>query len=182
MNSNTGTQFRTWTGQSNQTLSRPQTTSYTSWRQSKEKEKNKETPLSLTSNDFPPLVTTVKNTVQAGPSLAARLAVAIKNDEEQVLVKRQLENKEKQKQREDNFDHILPMSQYARVRFLAEKRFKEEKKKEIEAEEHEYQWQISREMSREVFESEFSAPTMPYSNHLTTHFEDLHDDNNDTEE
>jgi hypothetical protein len=107
--------------------------------------------------------------------LAARLAIAIKNDEEQILVKKQLENKEKQK--EDNYIHILPMSQYGRVKYLAEKRIKEEKKKEAEAYEHEYQWQISREISRDVFESEYA-----YSIPLSTHYENLHDNNEDSEE
>jgi hypothetical protein len=131
----------------------------------------------LTANDFPTLVTTVKNTVQTGPSLATRLAIAIKNDEEQILVKKQLEHKEKEKQKEDNYIHILPMSQYGRVKYLAEKRIKEEKKKEAEAYEHEYQWQISREISRDVFESEYA-----YSIPLSTHYENLHDNNEDSEE
>jgi hypothetical protein len=57
-----------------------------------------------------------------------------------------------------------------------------EKMKETEAYEHEYQWQISREISRDVFESEYAAPSLPYSNRLSTHHEDLHDNNEDSEE
>jgi hypothetical protein len=70
------------------------------------------------------------------------------------------------------------MSQYGRVKYLAEKRIKEEKKKESEAYEHEYEWQMSREISREVFESEYT-----YSNRLSTHHEEhLYDNNEDSEE
>ena len=164
------TSFRAWapqnTGRPQTTTGRPQTSSRSNWRQTN-------------ANDFPILVTTVKNTpsTPSTPSLAARLAIAIKNDEEQILVKKQLENKEKEKQKEDNYIHILPMSQYGRVKYLAEKRIKEEKKKESEAYEHEYQWQISREISRDVFESEYA-----YSNPLSTHNEDLHENNEDSEE
>lgn len=176
MSNNTG--FRTWAPQTGS--HRPQTSSRVNWRQDKANPK----VMPLTANDFPTLVTTVKNTPSApsAPSLAARLAIAIKNDEEQILVKKQLEHKEKEKQKEDNYIHILPMSQYGRVKYLAEKRFKEEKKKEIEADEHEYQWQISREISRDVFESEYAAPSLPYSNRLSTHHEDLYDNNEDSEE
>ena len=160
------TSFRAWapTARPQTTTGRQQTSSHANWRQTN-------------ANDFPILVTSVKNTssVPSTPSLAARLAIAIKNDEEQILVKKQLENKEKQK--EDNYIHILPMSQYGRVKYLAEKRIKEEKKKEAEAYEHEYQWQISREISRDVFESEYA-----YSIPLSTHYENLHDNNEDSEE
>ena len=169
MSNNTG--FRTWAPQTG--AGRPQTSSRVNWRQDKANPK----VMPLTANDFPTLVTTVKNTVQTGPSLATRLAIAIKNDEEQILVKKQLEHKEKEKQKEDNYIHILPMSQYGRVKYLAEKRIKEEKKKEAEAYEHEYQWQISREISRDVFESEYA-----YSIPLSTHYENLHDNNEDSEE
>lgn len=165
------TSFRAWTPQSTgrpqMTTGRPQTSSQGNWRQTN-------------ANDFPILVTSVKNTssVPSTPSLAARLAIAIKNDEEQILLKKQLENKEKEKQKDDNYIHVLPMSQYGRVKFLAEKRIKEEKKKEAEAYEHEYQWQISREISRDVFESEHA-----YSNRLSTHHEEhLYDNNEDSEE
>ena len=172
------TSFRAWipqsTGRPQTTTGRPQTTtgrsqtsSQGNWRQTN-------------ANDFPILVTSVKNTssVPSTPSLAARLAIAIKNDEEQILLKKQLENKEKEKQKDDNYIHVLPMSQYGRVKFLAEKRIKEEKKKESEAYEHEYQWQISREISRDVFESEHA-----YSNRLSTHHEEhLYDNNEDSEE
>ena len=172
------TSFRTWTPQSTgrpqtttgrpqMTTGRPQTSSQGNWRQTN-------------ANDFPILVTSVKNTpsVPSTPSLAARLAIAIKNDEEQILLKKQLENKEKEKQKDDNYIHVLPMSQYGRVKYLAEKRIKEEKKKEAEAYEHEYQWQISREISRDVFESEHA-----YSNRLSTHHEEhLYDNNEDSEE
>ena len=165
------TSFRTWTPQSTgrpqTTTGRPQTSSQGNWRQTN-------------ANDFPILVTSVKNTssVPSTPSLAARLAIAIKNDEEQILLKKQLENKEKEKQKDDNYIHVLPMSQYGRVKYLAEKRIKEEKKKESEAYEHEYQWQISREISRDVFESEHA-----YSNRLSTHHEEhLYDNNEDSEE
>ena len=172
------TSFRTWTPQSTgrpqtttgrpqTTTGRPQTSSQGNWRQTN-------------ANDFPILVTSVKNTssVPSTPSLAARLAIAIKNDEEQILLKKQLENKEKEKQKDDNYIHVLPMSQYGRVKYLAEKRIKEEKKKEAEAYEHEYQWQISREISRDVFESEHA-----YSNRLSTHHEEhLYDNNEDSEE
>ena len=172
------TSFRTWTPQSTgrpqtttgrpqMTTGRPQTSSQGNWRQTN-------------ANDFPILVTSVKNTssVPSTPSLAARLAIAIKNDEEQILLKKQLDNKEKEKQKDDNYIHVLPMSQYGRVKYLAEKRIKEEKKKEAEAYEHEYQWQISREISRDVFESEHA-----YSNRLSTHHEEhLYDNNEDSEE
>ena len=172
------TSFRTWTPQSTgrpqtttgrpqMTTGRPQTSSQGNWRQTN-------------ANDFPILVTSVKNTssVSSTPSLAARLAIAIKNDEEQILLKKQLDNKEKEKQKDDNYIHVLPMSQYGRVKYLAEKRIKEEKKKEAEAYEHEYQWQISREISRDVFESEHA-----YSNRLSTHHEEhLYDNNEDSEE
>ena len=172
------TSFRTWTPQSTgrpqtttgrpqTTTGRPQTSSQGNWRQTN-------------ANDFPILVTSVKNTssVPSTPSLAARLAIAIKNDEEQILLKKQLENKEKEKQKDDNYIHVLPMSQYGRVKYLAEKRIKDEKKKEAEAYEHEYQWQISREISRDVFESEHA-----YSNRLSTHHEEhLYDNNEDSEE
>ena len=165
------TSFRTWTPQSTgrpqTTTGRPQTSSQGNWRQTN-------------ANDFPILVTSVKNTssVPSTPSLAARLAIAIKNDEEQILLKKQLDNKEKEKQKDDNYIHVLPMSQYGRVKYLAEKRIKEEKKKEAEAYEHEYQWQISREISRDVFESEHA-----YSNRLSTHHEEhLYDNNEDSEE
>ena len=172
------TSFRAWTPQSTgrpqtttgrpqMTTGRQQTSSQANWRQTN-------------ANDFPILVTSVKNTssVPSTPSLAARLAIAIKNDEEQILLKKQLENKEKEKQKDDNYIHVLPMSQYGRVKFLAEKRIKEEKKKESEAYEHEYQWQISREISRDVFESEHA-----YSNRLSTHHEEhLYDNNEDSEE
>jgi len=172
------TSFRAWTPQSTgrpqtttgrpqTTTGRPQTLYHGNWRQTN-------------ANDFPILVTSVKNTssVPSTPSLAARLAIAIKNDEEQILLKKQLENKEKEKQKDDNYIHVLPMSQYGRVKFLAEKRIKEEKKKESEAYEHEYQWQISREISRDVFESEHA-----YSNRLSTHHEEhLYDNNEDSEE
>ena len=172
------TSFRAWTPQSTgrpqtttgrpqTTTGRPQTSSQRNWRQTN-------------ANDFPILVTSVKNTssVPSTPSLAARLAIAIKNDEEQILLKKQLENKEKEKQKDDNYIHVLPMSQYGRVKYLAEKRIKEEKKKEAEAYEHEYQWQISREISRDVFESEHA-----YSNRLSTHHEEhLYDNNEDSEE
>ena len=172
------TSFRTWTPQSTgrpqtttgrpqMTTGRPQTSSQGNWRQTN-------------ANDFPILVTSVKNTssVPSTPSLAARLAIAIKNDEEQILLKKQLENKEKEKQKDDSYIHVLPMSQYGRVKYLAEKRIKEEKKKEAEAYEHEYQWQISREISRDVFESEHA-----YSNRLSTHHEEhLYDNNEDSEE
>ncbi len=165
------TSFRAWipqsTGRPQTTTGRSQTSSQGNWRQTN-------------ANDFPILVTSVKNTssVPSTPSLAARLAIAIKNDEEQILLKKQLENKEKEKQKDDNYIHVLPMSQYGRVKFLAEKRIKEEKKKESEAYEHEYQWQISREISRDVFESEHA-----YSNRLSTHHEEhLYDNNEDSEE
>ena len=172
------TSFRAWTPQSTgrpqtttgrpqMTTGRPQTSSQGNWRQTN-------------ANDFPILVTSVKNTssVPSTPSLAARLAIAIKNDEEQILLKKQLDNKEKEKQKDDNYIHVLPMSQYGRVKYLAEKRIKEEKKKEAEAYEHEYQWQISREISRDVFESEHA-----YSNRLSTHHEEhLYDNNEDSEE
>ena len=165
------TSFRAWTPQSTgrpqTTTGRPQTSSQGNWRQTN-------------ANDFPILVTSVKNTssVPSTPSLAARLAIAIKNDEEQILLKKQLDNKEKEKQKDDNYIHVLPMSQYGRVKYLAEKRIKEEKKKEAEAYEHEYQWQISREISRDVFESEHA-----YSNRLSTHHEEhLYDNNEDSEE
>ena len=172
------TSFRAWTPQSTgrpqtttgrpqTTTGRPQTSSQRNWRQTN-------------ANDFPILVTSVKNTssVPSTPSLAARLAIAIKNDEEQILLKKQLDNKEKEKQKDDNYIHVLPMSQYGRVKYLAEKRIKEEKKKEAEAYEHEYQWQISREISRDVFESEHA-----YSNRLSTHHEEhLYDNNEDSEE
>ncbi len=172
------TSFRAWTPQSTgrpqtttgrqqTTTGRQQTLYHGNWRQTN-------------ANDFPILVTSVKNTssVPSTPSLAARLAIAIKNDEEQILLKKQLENKEKEKQKDDNYIHVLPMSQYGRVKFLAEKRIKEEKKKESEAYEHEYQWQISREISRDVFESEHA-----YSNRLSTHHEEhLYDNNEDSEE
>ena len=172
------TSFRTWTPQSTgrpqtttgrpqTTTGRPQTSSQGNWRQTN-------------ANDFPILVTSVKNTssVPSTPSLAARLAIAIKNDEEQILLKKQLDNKEKEKQKDDNYIHVLPMSQYGRVKYLAEKRIKDEKKKEAEAYEHEYQWQISREISRDVFESEHA-----YSNRLSTHHEEhLYDNNEDSEE
>ena len=162
------TSFRAWapTGRPQTTTGRPQTSSQGNWRQTN-------------VNDFPILVTTVKNTpsTPSAPSLAARLAIAIKNDEEQILVKKQLENKEKEKQKEANYIHILPMSQYGRVKYLAEKRIKEEKKKESEAYEHEYEWQMSREISRDVFESEYAC-----SNPLSTHHEDLHENNEDSEE
>ena len=165
------TSFRAWTPQSTgrpqTTTGRSQTLYHGNWRQTN-------------ANDFPILVTSVKNTssVPSTPSLAARLAIAIKNDEEQILLKKQLENKEKEKQKDDNYIHVLPMSQYRRVKFLEEKRIKEEKKKESEAYEHEYQWQISREISRDVFESEHA-----YSNRLSTHHEEhLYDNNEDSEE
>lgn len=172
------TSFRAWapqstgrpqttTGRQQTTTGRQQTSSQGNWRQTN-------------ANDFPILVTSVKNTasVPSTPSLAARLAIAIKNDEEQILVKKQLENKEKEKQKDDNYIHVLPMSQYGRVKYLAEKRIKEEKKKESEAYEHEYEWQMSREISREVFESEYT-----YSNRLSTHHEEhLYDNNEDSEE
>ena len=172
------TSFRAWTPQSTgrpqtttgrpqTTTGRPQTSSQRNWRQTN-------------ANDFPILVTSVKNTssVPSTPSLAARLAIAIKNDEEQILLKKQLDNKEKEKQKDDNYIHVLPMSQYGRVKYLAEKRIKDEKKKEAEAYEHEYQWQISREISRDVFESEHA-----YSNRLSTHHEEhLYDNNEDSEE
>ena len=171
------TSFRAWTPQSTgrpqtttgrpqMTTGRQQTLYHGNWRQTN-------------ANDFPILVTSVKNTssVPSTPSLAARLAIAIKNDEEQILLKKQLENKEKEKQKDDNYIHVLPMSQYGRVKYLAEKRIKEEKK-ESEAYEHEYQWQISREISRDVFESEHA-----YSNRLSTHHEEhLYDNNEDSEE
>ena len=165
------TSFRAWapqsTGRQQTTTGRQQTSSQGNWRQTN-------------ANDFPILVTSVKNTtsVPSTPSLAARLAIAIKNDEEQILVKKQLENKEKEKQKDDNYIHVLPMSQYGRVKYLAEKRIKEEKKKESEAYEHEYEWQMSREISRDVFESEYT-----YSNRLSTHHEEhLYDNNEDSEE
>ena len=165
----------------NASYNRPQTSSpRANWRQSKATT----TVMPMTPNDFPALVNTVKTTVQSdlgkqGSSLAARLAVAIKNDEEQILVKKQLEHKQREKEKEDNYIHVLPMSQYGRIKYLAEKRFKEEKKREIEMEEHEYQWQISREISREVFENEYAAPAMP---HVAHHDDTLHENNEDSEE
>jgi hypothetical protein len=105
-----------------------------------------------------------------GPSLAARLATAIKIDEQNIIMRRVVEKPKPLPQ----YD-ILPISQFGRLKYLAERRERAEREAAIIADEHEYRWQMSREISREKFDREYSVEPINLP-------DDLHEDNNETED
>lgn len=111
-------------------------------------------------DDFPPLVAIpsvkLRNESQ-GPSLATRIAAAIKNDEKMILAKK--EEEVHPSFTESEFT-VLPISHYARVKYLAQRKERALKEAEIAAEEHEYRWQISHEISRDKFDREYGIEPM----------------------
>lgn len=97
-----------------------------------------------------------------GPSLATRIATAIKIDEQNILTRRAVE-KPKALQGYD----VLPISQYGRLKFLSERKERAEREAAAAADEHEYRWQISQEVSREKFDSEYGVEPISLPDDLT---------------
>ena len=109
----------------------------------------------LTADDFPALPTATlsikrvpdKNSWEkTETSMAQRMKEQIEQ-EEQNRIRIAIEEKE------EKLD-VIPLSSWMRSKYLAKKRAEVEKKREIEAEEENYQWQISPEMVREEEEVE----------------------------
>jgi hypothetical protein len=106
-----------------------------------------------------------------GPSLAARIATAIKVDEQNIIARRVAAQPAPEPVQ--HYD-LLPISQYGRLKFLSERKERAEREAASAAEEHEYRWQISREISREKFDREYGIEPM----HLP---DDLLEENEDEE-
>jgi hypothetical protein len=125
-------------------------------------------------DEYPPLSTQpVKlrtDLEKQGPSLASRIATAIKIDEQNIVARRVVE-KPKPIQQYD----LLPISQYGRLKFLAERKERAEREAAAVADEHEYRWQMSREISREKFDREYGVEPISLP-------EDLSEYNNETED
>ena len=123
-------------------------------------------------DEYPPLTTQpVKvRTEQQGPSLATRIAVAIRTDEQNIVARRVVE----QPKPIQHYD-LLPISQYGRLKFLAERKERAEREAAIAADEHEYRWQMSREISREKFDREYGVEPISLP-------DDLPHDNNEAED
>lgn len=107
-------------------------------------------------DEYPPLSVLPQQvklrTEQQGPSLASRIATAIKIDEQNIVARRVVE-KPKPIQQYD----LLPISQYGRLKFLAERKERAEREAAAVADDHEYRWQMSREISREKFDREYGV-------------------------
>jgi hypothetical protein len=132
--------------------------------------------------EFPPLKTAspVKlrtEQQQQGPSLAARLATAIKNDEQNNISRRVIEQPKPIQQ----YD-LLPISQYGRLKYLSERKAQAERQASLAEEEHEYRWQISHEISREKFDKEYGLgpSSLPDdSEEVHNYIDDTHADEHD---
>jgi hypothetical protein len=125
-------------------------------------------------DEYPPLSTQpVKlrtDLEKQSPSLASRIATAIKIDEQNIVARRVVE-KPKPIQQYD----LLPISQYGRLKFLAERKERAEREAAAAADDHEYRWQMSREISREKFDREYGVEPISLP-------EDLSEYNNETED
>jgi len=128
--------------------------------------------------EFPPLSTLPQpvklrtEQQQQGPSLAARIASAIKTDEQNIVTRRVVQEPK------ETIDHdLIPLSlsQYGRVKFMSERKARAEREAAAAAEEHEYRWQISQEVSREKFDREYGVEPISLP-------DDLMEDNNETED
>lgn len=154
---NTSSNFRDWSRSQRPQVQRP--TFYT--------KKSKE-------DEYPPLSVLPQpvkvRTEQQGPSLAARIATAIKVDEQNIVARRVVEQPKPIQQ----YD-LLPISQYGRLKFLAERKERAEREAALIADEHEYRWQMSREISREKFDREYGVEPISLPDDLT-------EENNESEE
>lgn len=148
---NTANSFRQWSQQQ-----RPQTPVRPTFYTKKSKEE-----------EYPPLGTPsqsikMRTEQQQGPSLATRIATAIKIDEQNILTRRAVE-KPKALQGYD----VLPISQYGRLKYLSERKERAEREAAAAADEHEYRWQISQEVSREKFDREYGVEPISLPDDLT---------------
>lgn len=125
-------------------------------------------------DEYPPLTLASQpvklRTEQQGPSLATRIATAIRVDEQNIVARRVIE----QPKPLQHYD-LLPISQYGRLKYLAERKERAEREAAIAADEHEYRWQMSREINREKFDREYGVEPISLP-------DDLADDNNETED
>lgn len=110
----------------------------------------------LTADDFPALPTVALSTKRvadknswekAETSMAERMKEQLEK-EEQARLRGQVEE-----DKEDKLD-VIPLSNWMRNKYLAKKRAEEEKRRDIEAEEENYRWQISPEIVPDEDEAE----------------------------
>jgi hypothetical protein len=109
----------------------------------------------LTADDFPALPTAISNTKRVADknswekpdmSMAERMKEQLEKEEENRL-------KVKLEEKEEKLD-VIPLSSWMHNKYIAKKRAEEEKRREMEAEEANYRWQISPEIEQEYDEVE----------------------------
>ena len=150
-------------------------TNFREWSQSQRQQRPTFYTKKLKEDEYPALTTQpVKlrtDLEKQGPSLAARIATAIKVDEQNIIARRVIEQPKAIHQHYD----LLPISQYGRLKFLAERKERAEREAAAAADEHEYRWQMSREISREKFDREYGVEPISLP-------EDLSEYNNESED
>ena len=153
------------------------TSNFREWSQSQSQQRPQVRPTFYAKkpkeDEYPPLIAAsqpVKVRTEQGPSLATRIATAIRIDEQNIVARRVVE----QPKSLQHYD-LLPISQYGRLKYLAERKERAEREAVIAAEEHEYRWQISREISHEKFDKEYGVEPISLP-------DDLAEDNNETDD
>lgn len=168
---------RTWTRYIESTDNMKSTSNFREWSQSQSQQRPQVRPTFYAKkpkeDEYPPLIAAsqpVKVRTEQGPSLATRIATAIRIDEQNIVARRVVE----QPKPLQHYD-LLPISQYGRLKYLAERRERAEREASIIADEHEYRWQMSREISREKFDREYGVEPISLP-------DDLPHDNNEAED